>query len=319
MPSLFNDEESSPVAARLAPRLRSLADRDVYFGTSSWKYEGWLGTIYTPERYITRRKFSKKKFEAECLREYADTFPVVGGDFSFYQFPAPSYWTEIFSAVPSTFAFGLKVPESITVAWWPAHARYGSRAGGRNESFLDAGLLDRQFVRPLDPYRSQVAALIFEFGQLAKTDFPTPADFLERLDGFLGKLPGDWPYAVEIRNREYLTPEYFTVLARHKVAHVFNAWTRMPSIADQIAIPGAFTANFSVVRALLQKGRSYENAVKMFEPYREVQQPDHSTRAALRQIAERALRTRQRAYVFVNNRLEGNAPGTIEAVVSSGL
>jgi len=25
---------------------------------------------------------------------------------------------------------------------------------------------------------------------------------------------------------------------------------------------------------------------------------------------------RQRAYVFVNNRLEGNAPGTIEAVVS---
>jgi hypothetical protein len=23
----------------------------VYLGTSSWKYEGWLGRIYTPERY----------------------------------------------------------------------------------------------------------------------------------------------------------------------------------------------------------------------------------------------------------------------------
>jgi hypothetical protein len=34
----------------------------VYFGTSSWKYEGWLGSIYTPERYLTRGKFSKKKW-----------------------------------------------------------------------------------------------------------------------------------------------------------------------------------------------------------------------------------------------------------------
>jgi hypothetical protein len=47
-----------------------------------------------------------------------------------------------------------------------------------------------------------------------------------------------------------------------------------------------------------------------------VRQPDLSTRGALRQIAERALRVRQPAYMFVNNRLEGNAPETIGAVVS---
>jgi hypothetical protein len=29
-----------PQAARLAPKLRALADQGVYFGTSSWKYEG---------------------------------------------------------------------------------------------------------------------------------------------------------------------------------------------------------------------------------------------------------------------------------------
>ncbi len=43
-----------PQAARLAPKLRALADRGVYFGTSSWKYEGWLGSIYSRDRYITR-------------------------------------------------------------------------------------------------------------------------------------------------------------------------------------------------------------------------------------------------------------------------
>jgi uncharacterized protein YecE (DUF72 family) len=78
-------------AARLAPKLRTLANQGVYFGTSSWKYEGWLGSIYTADRYNTRGKFSAKKFEAEFLAEYASTFPVVGGDFSFYQFPSAEY------------------------------------------------------------------------------------------------------------------------------------------------------------------------------------------------------------------------------------
>ena len=38
----------------------------------------------------------------------------------------------------------------------------------------------------------------------------------------------------------------------------------------------------------------------------------------LRQIADRAVQKKQRAYIFVNNRLEGNAPSTIEAVATEG-
>jgi hypothetical protein len=30
-------------ATRLRPRLKSPAERGIYFGTSSWKYDGWLG------------------------------------------------------------------------------------------------------------------------------------------------------------------------------------------------------------------------------------------------------------------------------------
>ena len=87
--SLFEPSERPPQAARPCARLHALAKRGVYFGTSSWKYPGWLGSIYTEDRYITRNKFSKKKFEDTCIREYAETFPAVGGDFSFYQFPQP--------------------------------------------------------------------------------------------------------------------------------------------------------------------------------------------------------------------------------------
>jgi uncharacterized protein YecE (DUF72 family) len=316
-PSLFDADDRPPLAARLASKLRALAEQGVYFGTSSWKYEGWLGSVYNPERYRTRRKFSRKKFEAECLREYAETFPVVGGDFSFYQFPTPEFWAGLFDGLPSTFRFGLKVPEHVTIHRWPSHARYEHRAGSLNEHFLDTGLLERTFAKVLEPHRPHVAVFMFEFGAFARTDFPSVAHFLERLEKFLAALQGtDWRYAIEIRNQEYLVSDYFAVLARHNVAHVFNAWTRMPTLAEQIQIPEAFTADFSVVRALLPKGRTYEQAVAACEPYQEIREPDPSTRVALRQITQRALRVRQPAFVFVNNRLEGNAPATIDAVVS---
>ena len=60
---LFEPEEAAG-KRELAGRLDALAQHQVYIGTSSWKYEGWLGDIYTPERYLYRGKISRKKFMA---------------------------------------------------------------------------------------------------------------------------------------------------------------------------------------------------------------------------------------------------------------
>jgi uncharacterized protein YecE (DUF72 family) len=313
-PMFESPVDRPPQAARLAPKLRALADRGVYFGTSSWKYEGWLGSIYSTDRYATRGKFSRKKFEAECLAEYAETFPVVCGDFAFYQFPSPEYWERLFQGTPASLLFGFKVPEDLTVARWPEHARYGERSGRENRAFLDAQLFTTLFARGLEPYAGRVATLIFEFGTLPRSLFPTPDQFFATLDTFFEALPSGFRYAVEVRNPEYLGPGYFALLSSHGVAHVFNAWTRMPELGVQVETPGAFTADFTVVRALLRKGRAYEQAVRAFEPYRLVQEPDHAAREALLRIAGRSLRERKPAFLFVNNRLEGHAPGTIEAV-----
>ena len=89
----------------------------------------------------------------------------------------------------------------------------------------------------------------------------------------------------------------------------------MVSLDEQTRLPEAFTADFTVVRALLQRGRAYDKAVESFEPYREIQQPSEEARVGMRQFVEHALNSRKSAYLFVNNRLEGNAPSTIEAVV----
>jgi uncharacterized protein YecE (DUF72 family) len=138
MEPLLQYHDRPEQAVRLAHKLRALAAEGVYFGTSSWKYEGWLGSVYSPERYLTRGKHSKTKFEADCLAEYAETFPTVCGDFAFYQFLTPDYWARLFEATPRGFVIGLKVPEDVTAAKWPGHARYGAQAGRDNEHFLEA-------------------------------------------------------------------------------------------------------------------------------------------------------------------------------------
>ncbi len=311
---LFDGPE--PVArSPLATRLHELAGQGIYFGTSSWKYPGWLGSIYTPQRYFTRGRFSQKKFESECLAEYAETFPAVCGDFSFYQFPAGSYWFRLFASAPKELRFAFKVPEEVTVKTWPTHLRYGVRGGSENESFLNSELFGRMFARPLEPYADRVGVMIFEFGTLPKRSYESVEPFVDDLSKFLAALPSGWRYAVEVRNPEYLTPTYFECLRAWNVAHVFNAWTRMPELPAQVAIESAFTADFIVARALLRQGRPYAEAVEKFQPYERVQEPNPGAREALKALMERAARKKQLAFLFVNNRLEGNAPGTIEAVI----
>jgi uncharacterized protein YecE (DUF72 family) len=304
-------------ASRLVPKLKAMSDEGIYFGTSSWKYEGWLGTIYSPELYQTRNKFSQAKFDNECLSEYARIFPVVCGDFAFYQFPTTDFWKKLFGGSPEKLRFSFKVPEDITAVKWPSHARYGKRAGEMNESFLDATVFDSLFLDRLRPYASRVAPMILEFGTIAKSLMPDVNAFLDRLDPFLAQLPAEFRYSIETRNPEYLSPAYFDVLSRHKVAHVFNAWTRMPSLDDQAQLEDAFTTDFTIIRALLPKGRAYEQAVKALEPYEAIKEPYPSARTGIQQIVEKSKRKHWPAYVYVNNRLEGHAPTTIESIIDA--
>ena len=315
LPGFDLDEEAAPLAVSLGPRLRKLASRGIYLGTSSWKYPGWLGSVYVTERYQNRGRFSETRFNDQCLTEYARVFPIVCGDFSFYTFPSVEHWQRLFQKAPNQLLFAFKVPEEITVPLWPSHPRLGLKSGRSNENFLNATLFKEAFTQSLIPYKSRIPVIIFEFGTISKQVCESPETFSQRLDQFLGQLPQEFRYAIEIRNSDYLKRSYFDMLAKHGVAHVFNAWTRMPPMETQLALPGSMTTNFSVARALLSPGATYEQAVQRFSPYQRTQMPDLSTRQALRQLLEGALENNRPTYLFVNNRLEGHAPSTIEALV----
>jgi len=308
------DEPSAFDRQALAERLRGLAGEGIYIGGSSWKYEGWIGQVYSRTNYLARGRFSRRLFESTCLEEYAQTFSTVCGDFAFYQFPTPEFWARLFSQVPEGFQFAFKAPEQITCKMFPSHERYGPLAGQENEAFLDAEMLKEMFLRPLWPHRQKTALLIFEFGTFAKRAIGAPDEFLLRLDPFLSALPPHFRYAVEVRNPGFLQPDYFSCLRARGVAHVYNAWSRMPELRQQIEIPGSQTAGFLVCRALLRQGRPYEQAVSMFAPYTEIRDPNPGAREALRVLIRRAREERTLAFLFVNNRLEGNSPLTIMAV-----
>jgi uncharacterized protein YecE (DUF72 family) len=306
----------------LAPATQRIVRQgNLYLGTSSWKYQGWLGQIYERERYLTRGRFSQKRFEAHCLEEYAEIFPTVCLDAGYYRFPSEQYLDKLCHQVPHDFRLCYKVTDEITVKKFPKLDRYGARSGLENENFLNAPLFREAFLGPLSRHQEKTGVLIFEFSSFSSKHFARLRDFIALLDQFLGQLPSDWQYGVEVRNAQLLRSEYFEVLRNHNVAHVFNSWTKMPPVEEQMQMPGAFTADFFAARFLLRPGRAYREAVEAFQPYGKTIECNPEARAALKSLIRRSTSTptQRPSYALVNNRLEGNSPATIAAALEANL
>jgi uncharacterized protein YecE (DUF72 family) len=300
-PSWPTDDEVRHLADQLSPLIR--------FGTSSWTYPGWTGLIYQKEYPATGAT-------ARMLKEYTQwpLFRTVGIDSFFYRPASKRTLQDYAAALPEGFRCVSKVWERITAHTF-ANPRERAHYGQKNPDWLNAELFLNEVVGPMqDVFSDHIGPLVLEFQTIAKKDKVSGADFAAHLDRFFSALPATVPYAVEIRNEEYLCPEYFAVLRTHGVGHVFNAWTRMPRIGEQFLLHDAITAPFIVARALLRTGRTYSAAVDAFAPYDHVQDENPELRADLAALAKAALELRVPAYLIVNNRAEGCAPLTIAAV-----
>ena len=295
----------------------ALAAEGIFLGTSSWKYPGWRGQLYDESRYIWRGRYSEARLQKYCLTEYAQVFKTVCVDAAYYKFPDGGYLHDLVSQVPQDFLFAFKITDHITIKKFSNLPRFGPRAGVANEDFLNADLFQAAFLEPCKPFRPNIGLLMFEFSRFFPSDFKFGRDFVEALDRFLAKLPKGWPYGVEIRNRHFLHPDYFAMLSRHGVAHIYNSWYDMPALEEQIALPGSRTRqDLLSARLLLRPGRKYDEAVKLFSPYETIKDPYPEGRAAAAKlIREARQRGNGRAFIYVNNRFEGNALQTIAAII----
>ena len=300
-----------PDAVTLATlqQLAAALPETALFGTSSWTYPGWTGLVYDQE-------YPKTGATARMLEEYAryPLFRTVGIDSTFYA-PATARTLESYArALPPGFRCVSKVWDRITVHTLPK-ARYKTLGGEANPDFLNAELFKAEVLAPfLEHFADHLGPFVFEFQTIARAARLTGQAFADLLDRFFSQLPREAPYAVELRNQEFLVPAYFAVLREHNVAHVFNSWTRMPPIGEQLDIPGALSAPFTVARVLLRPGRTYSEAVDAFAPYDRIHDRNPELRADVARLIRMAAELRIPAYVLVNNRAEGSAPHTIAAI-----
>lgn len=284
----------------------------VRLGTSSWAYEGWRGQVY-------KQAYPKSRFVKDCLKEYAAyehggtrLFRTVGVDHSFYRPPTAAQWADYAAQVPEDFRICSKVWEDITIAAFADHPRYGTNAGKANPHFLDAALCEELVLAPARAGLSgRAGPLIFEFQRFGLD----PESFVSALDRFLSKLPAGLQYAVEVRNPAILGARYHSVLNTHGVAHVYNHWTAMPALAVQHAALGdRFSAPFALMRLLTPLGTAHADAVTRYAPYSKLVQPQPRMRTDVLALIRQALAEQTGVYVLANNRAEGNAPSTIQAI-----
>ncbi len=313
---LFGEQEipvqgnaGSEYLLRNKERLRRWASRGIRFGGSSWKYPGWNGIIYN------RTYKSKKDFNDHCLAEYSEVFSTVCADFALYDFPDPRQMELIHDSTNETFKVSLKVTDRITIKRYPPLPRFGRLAGTENPDFLNVELFEDAFLKPLDELKQKRGAIIFEFSTFQSNSGIIYKKFIDLMDAFLSRLPKGYEYAMELRNRGFLTEEYLRLLSAHGVAHVLNNWTRMPPIIDQIKIAGVLTSSFSVARALLVPGRAYQEAVELFQPYDKIKEENRELRMGLVDSVHKCIAEGKILYAYVNNRAEGNSPRTIEGIL----
>lgn len=301
--------------SKLDVSLASQLPGNIRFGTSSWTYEGWAGLIY-------KKKYkSEKEFNTASLGEYS-SFPIfrtVCLDSTFYRPPSEKTLEKFFSLTPPDFVFVSKVWDEITIPKFPELKRHGARAGKTNSNFLNAEIFRREV---LTPYRStsessKIGPFVFQFPTLPETMVQS-GEFLQSLRDFLSDIPHEFRYAIEVRNPSLLSNQYFSLLNEYGCTHCFNRWFNMPSLRDQMiasAKSGGLSSDFYVARLLTPQNMRYESCVRYFEPYDKIKkiQPDVRHQAVM--LANRAIKRQADAFILVNNRLEGNAPLTINAIM----
>jgi uncharacterized protein YecE (DUF72 family) len=288
---------------------RVSAYQGIRFGTSTWAYPGWTGIVYS----------RKHKTSSDYLREYVKDprFQTVGADFTFYTPPSVELLRSWLEFLPADFSMVFKVWDELTVDRFEKVDQVQSpkrMQGTANPNYLSVSLFEDAFLAPFveSGFKNHIAGLLFEFRSSTARN---PDRFLTLLETFLQGLPKDFPYAVEVRDPKLLGKRYTSILRASHTTHVINHWDRMPSIAQQME-QDVLTGDRVISRILTPLRMPYAVAKRKFAPYNRLDPSNilHQMRRDVLQLCQETINQRLPGYILVNNRSEGCAPMTIQAL-----
>ncbi len=180
---------------------------EYFIGTSGWVYPHWRGTFYP-----------QKLPQAQWLQYYAEHFPTVEINNSFYRLPTEQAFQGWHSKSPDGFRYSVKASRFIT------HVKRLKNVAEPVETFLSR-------ARQLD---DKLGPMLFQLPPGLKRDD-------ERLESFLSMLPRRFRYVIEFRHESWLEDAVFDMLRRYNAGIcVFD----MP----ELACPLLATADFAYIR-----------------------------------------------------------------------
>ena len=195
----------------------------VWLGTSSFTAAGWEGAFY-PARMPSR----------DFLTYYATRFDTVEVDSTYYHTPSPSVVTGWANKTPPGFLLAAKVPQVIT----------------HEKCLVDCDAELKTFLDTMTILGDKLGPLLFQFPYFSQSAFLSGEDFLARLKIFLANLPAGFRFAVEIRNKDWLSAEFFDLLRARQIAYALTDQSWIPGPHEIFEKFDPITADFTYIRWL---------------------------------------------------------------------
>ena len=253
--------------------------RNVYVGTSGWTYPDWLGSFYPAD--------SKPQ---DLIRYYARYFRAVEIESTYYTIPARSVVAGWKENTPPGFIFAAQVPGIIT------HQKVMKDCQHELTTFLNS----------LELLGDRLGPLLLQFPYFNKNTFASRAQFDKLLQPFLKTLPTEFKFAVEIRNKNWISWDFLELLRDHSVAFVVVAQAWMPSIDVLARALDLLCGDFFYARFI---GDRKEVTTQRWDNLSEDKTSELTVWIEeLKKIADRASQT----YVFFSNQYAGFAPGSVK-------
>ena len=228
---------------------------------------------------------------ADYLSWYADRFPIVEVDSTFYRSPSSRMVRLWRDRTPNGFLFALKVPRSIT----------------HEKQLRDCRAEVADFLKAIEPLSEKLKVVLLQLGYFNQRAFSTFDDFLEVLDRFLELWPRDRvPLAVEIRNPRWVRPEFTETLRRYDASFVLTEQKWMPRPLEIVETVDPLTGPVGYVRLLgdrdeIERVTTTTDRIVL----------DRSAEMAKTAEVVRKMSRRVPVVVIANNHYAGYAPTTV--------
>lgn len=266
----------------------------LHIGTSSFSETDWVGPFYPDGTK-----------PAQFLEIYSQKYQTVEIDATYYRIPAVKTVKGWYERTPEGFVFAAKFPRSIV------HGGKGAKPDPDVILVPEKTFEERSwFLQTMSHLKEKLGPMVIQFPYFSKAVFDGPDEFFDRLNTFLDALPKEFRFAVEIRNRHWLTETFRDLLAEHNVGLVLVDQAWMPHGDEVAGRIDPITSDFCYIR-LLGDRKKIESLTDRFD--REV--IDRSER--LRRWADLVGSMLDRdieTYMYTNNHFSGYSPATADAL-----